>query len=207
MYYQTEGLATYPLADEMGWPLSRPLVSAPAIWHTTDGREIREEGTPLGFTPNAGRNAVPFFIWKDDGSLKQANYVQIIERGDTLILGLIPGHPYMYGKALTAAPHPLPDGGTRPTYPPADIERHVNWAIGAGPGYTLIKRMKDPSLLAELCQYQYVAREWVEAQQEFIHVSTHFNELTMEQNDCIGRLEAADVRAQIQAAESNWGLN
>jgi len=69
-YYQTEGLAMYPLADEMGRPLSRPPVSAPAIWHTTDGREIREEGTPLGFSPNTGRNAVPFFIQKDDGSLK-----------------------------------------------------------------------------------------------------------------------------------------
>jgi len=61
--------------------------------------------------------------------------------------------------------------------------------------------MKDPSLLAELRQYQYIAREWAEAQQEFIHVSTRFNKLTLERNDCIGRLEAADVRARVQTAE------
>ena len=101
----------------------------------------------------------------------------------------------MYSKALTTTPRPLPDGGTCPTYPPADVERLVNWAIGAGPGYTLIKHMKDPSLLAKLCLYQYVTREWAEAQQEFICMSTRFNKLTLEQNDCIGRLEAADVRA------------
>ncbi len=38
-------------------------------------------------------------------------------------------------------------------------------------------------------------------QQEFTHVSTHFNELTLERNDCIGRLEVVDVWAHIQTVE------
>jgi len=65
---------------------------------------IKRDEVPLGFKPNFRENFISFPITDPDGSVKQAEYVQVILHPNPIIVGLRDDSDKVYTKPLYAAP-------------------------------------------------------------------------------------------------------
>jgi len=118
---------------------------------------IKRNEVPLGFRPNCEDNFISFPITDLEGSIKQAEYVQVILHPNPIVVGLRDDSDKVYSKPLYAAPIFHYDG--KPAYQAEQLETLKLGAEGQEQTDQMIHRLNDPSLEAEVHRFRVMAQE------------------------------------------------
>ncbi len=151
---------------------------------------------PLGFKPNSGVDFIDFPIQGPDGDVRQAEYVQVILHPNPIIVGLRDDSDKVYTKLLYAAPIFRYNG--KPVYRAEQLEALKQGTEGQDQMDQLIRRLNNPSLMAEVHRFRIMARELERLEDAIAEGEDRWGELAGMHCKTIRRLEMADALARIQ---------
>jgi len=146
---------------------------------------------PPGFVRNNGVNYVPFPITGPDGVTKQAEYVQVVMHPNPFVIGLRDDSEKVYTTPLYAAPIFHYDG--KPVYKAQDLEFLKMEAEGREQTDRMLKRLHDPSLVAEVHCFRIMTQEITRLEEAIAEGEDRWGELAAMQCRTIRRLEMADT--------------
>ncbi len=157
---------------------------------------IKRNEVPPGFKPNQGENFISFPITDPDGTVKQAEYVQVILHPNPIVIGLQDDSDKVYTKPLYAAPIFHYDG--KPVYRAQQLETLKLGAEGQAQTDRMIRRLNDPSLEAEIHRFRVMAQELGRIEEAIAASEDMWGEIAGMHCRTIRRLEMADTLARIQ---------
>jgi len=171
-------------ATTMGYPLYK------------GSYRIKRDGVPPGFRPNCGDSFIAFPITSSEGDVKQAEYVQVILHPNPIVVGLWDDSDKVYSKPLYAAPIYHYDG--KPVYRAPQLEALKLGAEGQEQTDRNLRRLKDPSLEAEVHRFRVMAQELERLEEAIAQGEDRWGEMAGMHCRTIRRLEMADALARIQ---------
>jgi len=136
---------------------------------------VKNRETPPGFKPNLGDSFISFPIKSLEGEIKQAEYVQVILHPNPLVIGLRDDSDKVYTKPLYAAPIFHYDG--KPVYGAEQLEMLKEGAEGQDQMDQMIRRLNDPSLVAEVHRYRVMAQELERLEEAIVESEDRWGEL------------------------------
>src|SRR6266702_2493 len=157
---------------------------------------VKRNRVPPGFKPNSGDNYISFPITNPDGTVKQAEYVQVILHPNPIVVGLRDDSDKVYTKPLYAAPIFHFDG--KPVYRAQQLEALKLGAEGQDQTDRMIRRLNDPSLEAEIHRFRVMAQELGRIEEAIAASEDMWGEIAGMHCRTIRRLEMADTLARIQ---------
>jgi len=110
--------------------------------------QVQHNKVPLGFKPNLGDHFISFPITEPDGTIQQAEYVQVILHPNPIIIGLRNDSSKIFTKPLYATPVFHYDG--KPVYQAEQLEKLKLGVEGQDQMDWMIHHLNDPSLTAEV---------------------------------------------------------
>ncbi len=155
----------------------------------------RNEVLP-GFKPNHGENFIAFPITEPDGTVKQAEYVQVILHPNPIVVGLQDDSDKVYTKPLYAEPIFHFDG--KPVYQAQQLEALKLGVEGQDQTDQMIRRLNDPSLKAEIHRFRVMAQELGRIEESIAASEDAWGEMAGKHCHTIRRLEMADALTRIQ---------
>jgi hypothetical protein len=155
---------------------------------------------PEGYLHNLGEQCVPMPIHGPDGRIWPAKFTKVEYTDNPTIHGFRASSPTPYSDHLYTMP--FFDLCQRPHYAVADM-----WFLSTRYPYRDevdlgIRALKDQTVQAEVCQYQGHEYHLNRLQQELIELENHIGMRQMEKDQCICRLEQADVLQRIHKANN-----
>jgi len=172
--------------------------------HTTKDTEDPQETpytttrltVPPGFVRNDGIHYVPFPITSLDSVTKQAEYVQVVMHPNPFVIGLRDDSEKVYTTPLYAAPIFHYDG--KPMYKAQDLECLKMEAEGWEQMDRMLKRLNDPSLVAEVHRFHIMTQEITRLEEAIAEGEDCWGELAAMHCKTIRRLEMADALNRIK---------
>jgi len=178
-------------------PRETPYATTTTGYPLYKGSYITTRGeVPPGFVRNNGDHYVPFPITSPDGTTKQAEYVQVIMHPNPLVVGLRDDSEKVYTTPLYAAPVFHYDG--KPVYNGQDLEFLKIGAEGQEQTDRMLKRLNDPSLVAEVHCYRVLMQEITRLEEAIAGGEDRWGEMAALQCRTIRRLEMADALNRIK---------
>ncbi len=162
----------------------------------------KHDQIPLGFKPNLGDHFVSFPIKGPDGDIKQAEFIQIILHPNPIVIGIRDDSDKVYTKPLYAAPIFHYDG--KPMYKSEQLEKLKQGAEGQDQTDRMIRRLNDPSLIAEIHRFRVLGQELGRLEEAILASEDQWGELAGMHCKTIWRLEMADAIARIQDQDEGW---
>src|SRR6266702_4223100 len=152
--------------------------------------------TPLGFVRNNGDHNVSFPIMSPDGVTKQAEYVQVVMHPNPFVIGLHDDSEKVYTTPLYTAPIFHYDG--KPVYKAQELVFLKMEAEGREQTDRMLKRLNDPSLVAEVHRFCVMTQEITRLEEAIAEGEDRWGELAAMQCKTIRRLEMADTLNRIK---------
>ncbi|SRR6266702_1264679 len=118
---------------------------------------LKRGEVPLGFKPNHRDHFISFPIQGLDGDIKQVEYVQVILHPNPIVIRLHDDSDKVYTKPLYAAP--IFHYDRKPVYRAQQLEQLKLGVEGQDQMDRLIRRLNDPSLMAEVHQFHMMVQE------------------------------------------------
>jgi hypothetical protein len=159
---------------------------------------------PEGYVYNLGAQFVPMPIWGPDGRIWLAKFTRVEFSDDPTVHGFRAGSPTPYSDHLHATP--FFDLCQCPRYAVADI-----WFLSTRYPYQDevdlgIKALGDQTVQAEVRWYRGHEYHLNHLQNKLIELENRISTCQMEKDQCIHRLEQADVLQCIHEA-NNWNIS
>ncbi len=110
-----------------------------------------------GFKPNSGDHFISFPIMGLDGSVQQAEYIQVILHPNPIVIRLRNDSSKIFTKPLYAAPVFHYDG--KPVYQAEQLEKLKLGVEGQDQMDWMIRRLNDPSLTAKVHRFRVMGQE------------------------------------------------
>ncbi len=151
---------------------------------------------PPGFQRNNGDHFVSFPITSPDGDTRQAQYVQVVMHPNPFVIGLRDDSEKVYTAPLYAAPIFRYDG--KPVYRSQELEFLKMEAEGKEQMDRMLRRLNDPSLVAEVHRFHIMTQELARLEEAIAEGEDRWGELAAMQCRTIRRLEMADAINRIQ---------
>ncbi len=158
--------------------------------------QVRCNEVPPGFKLNSGDHFISFPIMGLDDNTQQVEYVQVILHLNPIIIGLRNDSDKLFTKPLYAAPIFHYDG--KPMYQAEQLEKLKLGAEGQDQMDRMIRRLNNPSLMAEVHRYCVMAQELEQIEEAIAETEDQWGELTGMHCKTIRRLEMVDALARIQ---------
>ena len=127
---------------------------------------------------------------------KQAEYVQVIMHPNPFVIGLRDDSEKVYTTSLYTAPIFHYDG--KPVYKAQELEFLKMEAEGREQMDRMLKRLNDPSLVAEVHRFRVMTQEITRLEESIAEGEDHWGELAAMQCKTIRRLEMADALNRIK---------
>ncbi len=151
---------------------------------------------PPGFARNNGDHFVSFPITSPDGVTKQAQYVQVVMHPNPFVIGLRDDSEKVYTTPLYATPIFHYDG--KPVYKAQELEFLKMEAEEREQTDRMLKRLNDPSLVAEVHRFRIMTQELACLEEAIAEGEDRWGELAAMQCKTIHRLEMADALNRIK---------
>jgi hypothetical protein len=167
-------------------------------------RLLKVSGTwtpaPEGYTYNLGAQYVPMPIRGPDGRIWPAQFTKVEFSDNPTVHSFRAGSPTPYSNHLYATP--FFDLCQRPRYAVANV-----WFLSTRYPYRDevdlgIKALGDQTMQAEVCQYRGHEYHLNRLQNELIDLENRIGTCQMEKDQCIWRMEQADVLQCIHKANN-----
>ncbi len=152
--------------------------------------------TPPGFVRNNGDRYISFPITSPDGVTKQAEYVEVVMHPNPFVIGLRDDSEKVYTTPLYAAPIFHYDG--KPVYTGQDLEFLKMGAEGQEQTDRMLRRLNDPSLVAEVHRFCIMTQEITRLEEAIVEGEDRWGELAAMQCKTIRRLEMANALCRIK---------
>jgi hypothetical protein len=155
---------------------------------------------PEGYAYNLGAQYVPMPIRGPDGRIWPARFTKVEFTDNPTVHGFRAGSPTPYSDHLYATP--FFDLRQRPRYAVADV-----WFLSTRYPYRDevdlgIKALGDLTAQAEVRRYRGLEYQLNQLQNELIELENRIGSRQMEKDQCIRRLEQADVLQRIHEANN-----
>ncbi len=164
--------------------------------------QFKRNEVPPGFKPNHGDSFVSYPIKGPEGDIQQAEYVQVILHPNPIVIGLRNDSDKVYTKPLYAAPIFHYDG--KPVYRAEQLKALKQGAEGQDHTDRMIRRLNDPSLLAEVHHFRVMAQELERVEEAIAENEDRWGDLAAMHCKTIRRLEMADALTRIQDQDDGW---
>jgi len=164
--------------------------------------QFKRNEVPPGFKPNCGDSFVSYPIKGPDGDVKQAEYVQVILHPNPIVIGLRNDSDKVYTKPLYAEPIFHYNG--KPIYRAEQLKALKQGAEGQDQTDRMIRRLNDPSLMAEVHRFRTMAQELERVEEAIAENEDRWGELAAMHCKTIRRLEMADALSRIQDQDDGW---
>jgi hypothetical protein len=155
---------------------------------------------PQGYAYNLGTQFVPMPIWGPDGRIWPAQFTKVEFSDDPTVHGFRAGSPTPYSDHLYATP--FFDLCWHPCYAIADMWFLSTWYLYRDEVDLGIKALGDQTVQAEVHWYRGHEYHLNRLQNKLIKLENRIGTRQMEKDQCIHRLEQADVLQHIHKANN-----
>src|SRR6266702_613200 len=178
-------------------PNETPYAATTTGFPLYKGSYVTKSGAiPPGFQRNKGDHFISFPITSPEGDVRQAQYVQVVMHPNPFVIGIRDDSDKVYTAPLYAAPIFHYDG--KPVYRAQELEFLKMEAEGKQQTDRMLKRLNDPSLVAEVHRFRTMTQELTRMEEAIAEGEDRWGELATMQCKTIRRLEMADTLNRIK---------